>query len=171
MFNNVNYHGFWYYQNILERFVTRRHEWCPTCQRASFSSTVGQKVPGGDAGWIPKMSRTQARDGAVPHSTLRQMSTMLAHPTLFPCPQLVTQAPPQSQDSSCLSSTSSSGKNWPSPSPAQHPEEAWPHLMPQGSRQDIQPSRSGCCKLLRGLHLIPGVTGGSRMIRTCGYKG
>ena len=40
---------------------------------------------------------------------------------------------------------------------------------PGGSRQDTQLGRSGCSKFLSGLHLIPGVTRGSRMSRTCGY--
>ena len=53
-------------------------------------------------------------------------------PPAFHARSSVTQAPPQSQDSSCLSITSSPWKNWPPTSPALHPEEAWPHLMPRG---------------------------------------
>ena len=170
MFNNINYHGFWHYQNILERFVTRRHEWCPTCQSLVLVH-CGAESP---RRWRWMNSQAERDTGNRRCSAPQHTPTDVHNagpPPCFPCPQLATQAPPQSQDSSCLSSTSSPGKNWPSPSPAQHPEEAGPHLMPRERRQDSQLGRSGCSKLLRGLHLIPGVTGGSRMIKTCGYKG
>lgn len=81
-FNSVDSYGFWYYHS--RKAVTRRHGWCPGCQRVFFSGpggTVEQKGPRGNRWWIPKKMREKRPTGdGLAQSQPYPKSLMLAHP-------------------------------------------------------------------------------------------